>query len=269
MDYIVFSTLVGVSLLLVVLSYDIGCQWSKNLKKREHEFPEKMWMDDSFNLEVKVPSWHVNGHGDFCRTQYSLNYLTGAGRTCGEDVETTCAHSNALGTSVREMGPASRHELLNDHWNGWNFRKIVGFVGLGSCIRMFSRLNILLGKLFLKRFNDAFNMRQKHRDIFARLTATFPSNTVHKWDTIVKEWHMDPSRPRTKPNPYEEPRSGKKYILVYCLWLINHSLATTVQDIRLELVQEEADEVNHGVLPPHKISMSSFLTLGLELEEQQ
>src|SRR5580693_6838995 len=127
MDYIVLSTLIGVSLLFVVLSYDIGCQWWKNLRKRASEFPEEMQIDNNTNLEVKVPSWHVNGHGNFCRTHYSLNYLTGAGRTCGEDVEMSWAHSNVLGSSVREMGPASRHELLNDHWNRWNFQKIIGF----------------------------------------------------------------------------------------------------------------------------------------------
>ena len=55
-------------------------------------------------------------------------------------------------------------------------------------------------------------MRQKHHDIFARLTATFPADTVRKWDTKVAEWHADPSRPRTKPNPYEEPRSGEQPI---------------------------------------------------------
>jgi len=130
MDYIVLSTLIGVALHLVVLSYDIGCQWWKNLQKRALEFPEEMQIADNANLEVKVPNWHVNGHGDFCRTQYSLNYLTGAGRTCGEDVETSWANSNALGPSVCEMGPASHHELLNNQWNGWNFQKIVGFHAL-------------------------------------------------------------------------------------------------------------------------------------------
>lgn len=53
--------------------------------------------------------------------------ITRAGRTVGEDIETTWAGTNALAPSVREMGPAARHDTLNDHWNGWNFRKIVGF----------------------------------------------------------------------------------------------------------------------------------------------
>jgi hypothetical protein len=140
MDYIVLSTLIGVQLLLVVLSYDIGCQWSKKLRKRALEFPDKMKLDANTNIEVKVPNWHVNGHGDFCKTHFSLNYQKGAGRTCGEDVETSWAHSNPLGPSVRELRPASRHELLNDNWNGWNFHKIVGFrkFGVILCMWQFS-----------------------------------------------------------------------------------------------------------------------------------
>jgi hypothetical protein len=53
--------------------------------------------------------------------------VEGAGRTVGEDIETTWAGTNQLAPSVREMGPAVRHDTLNDQWNGWNFRKIVGF----------------------------------------------------------------------------------------------------------------------------------------------
>jgi hypothetical protein len=47
------------------------------------------------------------------------------------------------------------------------------------------------------------------------------------------------------------------------------SVATTVQDVRLELVNEEAEEAARGILTPHKTSLSGCLTLGLELEEQQ
>lgn len=51
--------------------------------------------------------------------------MEGAGRTIGEDVETVWAGTNLLAPSIREMGPAARHDTLNDHWNGWNFRKVV------------------------------------------------------------------------------------------------------------------------------------------------
>jgi hypothetical protein len=68
----------------------------------------------------------INGHGQKCQDNYNLGYMKGTGRTCGEEIEATWSHTNSLAASVREMGPGARHETLNDHWNGWNFRKVVG-----------------------------------------------------------------------------------------------------------------------------------------------
>lgn len=127
MDYIVLSSLIGITLLRIVLTYDIGCQWSKKFNQRMEKFPEHMRLDPRVNVDVGIPSWHIMGHGEGCRTNFALAYMDGVGRTCGEEVETSWAHTNALGPSIREMGSGARHETLNDHWNSWNFHKIVGF----------------------------------------------------------------------------------------------------------------------------------------------
>ena len=126
-DYIIFSVLMGIMLPWIVLTYDIGCQWSKNMWKRNAEYPEAMQINPDTRVDVAIPSWHINGHGQSCCNDFCLNYLVGAGRTCSEDVETSWSHTNPLAPSIREMGPAARHDTLNDHWNGWNFHKIVGF----------------------------------------------------------------------------------------------------------------------------------------------
>lgn len=123
----VLSALAGISLLRVLLSYDIGCQWSKHFNRRTASYPDSMRLSPDTQLEVGIPTWHVNGHGPFCQNNYSLSYIPGVGRTCGEDVEITWSHTNSLAPSIREMGPGARRETLNDHWNGWNFSKIVGF----------------------------------------------------------------------------------------------------------------------------------------------
>ncbi len=127
MDYMVLSALLGITLLRVVISYDIGCQWSVKLPVRMSKFREEMQLPPDMKVEIGIPNWHVNGHGLFCQNNYSLNYIPGVGHTCGEDIETTWSHTNSLAPSVREMGPGVRRETLNYHWNGWNFRKIVGF----------------------------------------------------------------------------------------------------------------------------------------------
>ena len=91
------------------------------------DFPALMQINEQTKIEVGIPSWHINGHGPSCCSNFSLGYMEGVGRTCGEEVETSWAQTNALGTSMQEMGPGARHETLNDHWGGFNFHKIIGF----------------------------------------------------------------------------------------------------------------------------------------------
>ena len=126
-DFIIFATLIGVTLLRVIITYDIICQWSKNFQKCMEDFPEHMRVPNTTCVDMAILGWHINGHSDACHTNFNLSYMEGAGRTVGEDIETTWAGTNQLAPSVCEMGPAARHNTLNDQWNGWNFRKIVGF----------------------------------------------------------------------------------------------------------------------------------------------
>ena len=42
-----------------------------------------------------------------------------------------------------------------------------------------------------------------------------------------------------------------------------------MQEIRFELAKEDAKEAEQGINPPHKTSLTSFLTKGFDLEEQQ
>ena len=104
MDYIILTSLAGTRLSHVVISYDIGCQWSKNFFQHMENFPDDLQLDPNVEIEVRIPTWHINGHGNECKANYSLGHMHGIGRTCGEDVETTWAQTNSLGTSIREMG---------------------------------------------------------------------------------------------------------------------------------------------------------------------
>ncbi|KAI0245468.1 hypothetical protein BJV78DRAFT_1356698 [Lactifluus subvellereus] len=225
MDYIILSSLAGVKLPRVVITYDIGCQWCKNFWHHMEEFADDLKLDPATLVEVGIPSWHINGHGDNCKT-FCLGYMDGVGRTCGEEVETTWAQTNALGTSIREMGPGAHHETLNDQWCGWNFRKVVGF-------RMLSSL---------------------YRD-----------QMVQKWEAMVSEWKND----RLKPNPYVELALCSSYHPLVFPHHLHPPLATTLQDVRLDLAKEEAAEAARGHIFPHKVTLTTCLTMALDLEEQQ
>jgi hypothetical protein len=146
MDFIIFAALVGVVLPWIFITYDIGCQWSKNFWARMADFPQDMQINPATKVDIAIPSWHINGHGQRCRRDFCLGYTRGAGRTCGEEVETTWSSTNALAPSVREMAAGARHDTLNDHWNSWNFRKIVNF-------RMFHSLSSFIINLISLSLN--------------------------------------------------------------------------------------------------------------------
>ena len=149
MNFIIFVALIGVILPWIFITYDIGCQWSKNFRKHMSEFPEHMQINLATRVDVAIPSWHINGLGEWCRKNFCLGYTRGAGRTCEEEVETTWSLTNALTPSVREMVPGARHDTLNDHWNSWNFRKIVGFHTFHSFILFNHQISLLV---LLKRY---------------------------------------------------------------------------------------------------------------------
>lgn len=134
MDYVLLSTLRGVIVNILYITYDIACQWHKKFPARIRDFPTEMQFDTK-GVEIRycVPKFHLNAHGSSCQTKFSLNFMPGAARTCGEGIETGWAHTNPVSTSVREMSPGCRHETLDDHWGAWNWRKIIGFGKYFTC----------------------------------------------------------------------------------------------------------------------------------------
>jgi hypothetical protein len=175
------------------------------------EYPEHMRIPETTQVDVAIPGWHINGHGDTCRNNFNLSYMEGVGRTVGEDIETTWAGTNPLASSVREMGPAARHDTLNDHWNGWNFRKIVGFRTFSCPLFYVHHFLIIsfIGTLFMKRLLAAQKMSAIQTDVFNQLSATFSANTIKKWEKMVVTWNANPKA----PNPYKEPKSGETLCL--------------------------------------------------------
>jgi hypothetical protein len=112
----------------VVVTYDIACQWGKNLKQRLSAYPEIPQLDISAlkSFRVGVPKFHLIGHGESCQCTFNLALMDNVGMTHGESVETVWSHSTSLATWSRENGPSARHLVLDDHWNGWNWSKLVG-----------------------------------------------------------------------------------------------------------------------------------------------
>lgn len=147
------SALREIKITRILISYNIMCQWERNLYKRMANLPPELQLNFSsgdvdcttipkfFRLahenpcpfilfESAIPKFHLPAHQDGCQTPYSLNLKFGAGRVDGEGIERNWSEMNPVANSTREMGPGSRHDTLDDHCGHRNWRKSVNF---GEC----------------------------------------------------------------------------------------------------------------------------------------
>lgn len=131
MDFALLKTLLpsindGISHVLV--SYDIGCQWVKNLQQRISQYS----ISSSLNLgslsywRVVVPKFHLSGHGESCQVVYNINYTKGAGHMDGKHIEGGWSQSGSMAVWTRENGPYARRAILDDHWASVNWQKLLG-----------------------------------------------------------------------------------------------------------------------------------------------
>lgn len=111
--------------------YDIMCQYWKNLKKRIAQSPY-LQMEESLVMHKGIGLFHVHGHQDKCMPMFAPNFIPGAGRVDGEILETLWAPLIKVATSTRAMSKAHRQEILDDHMNDSNWKKLVKMGTLSS-----------------------------------------------------------------------------------------------------------------------------------------
>lgn len=112
----------------LVLTYDIACQFSKNIKARfsEEPFVNTPGIGDMVDMLVHlVPKLHLEGHKSDCKYCYSLNYTRSCCRVDGEAIERAWAENKAIGSSSKEMNHGHRHEVLTALFNDWNWSKML------------------------------------------------------------------------------------------------------------------------------------------------
>ncbi|KAG1902460.1 uncharacterized protein F5891DRAFT_978759 [Suillus fuscotomentosus] len=184
MDYMFFSSMQSASMLQVInISYNIACQWSKNLRTCMSAFPQQHHLaHNTKTITFLVPKFHLPAHILSCQTTYSFNFIKGVGRTNGKAPECGWADINPIATSTREMGPGSRCDTLNDHFNDWNWKKVC-----------------LMGKTLACKLKAALpEVLERRRDL-NDFEAALDSSQLACWKEDVVAWEAE----RSKPNPFE------------------------------------------------------------------
>lgn len=159
MDYIFACALGFLRCASVAATYDIACQWSVNLETRLSRVPGgralsagaakfMSWMGESggtaaaawSKIKYAVPKFHLIGHQILCQVKWSLLYLVGAAATDGEGCERIWSNANPAAPSLREMGPGSMQDTMDDMCGAWNWQKTCGIGASSSCASGFNAL---------------------------------------------------------------------------------------------------------------------------------
>lgn len=205
MDYIFASSVAGLAL-MIVISYDIACQWIKNLWNRVQGLPTRL--QPAFkpeDLTARVPAFHLDAHGKVCHAPFSLRFTHGVGRTDGEAIERLWAILRGAAAQTKEMGPGGCHDVLDDFCGFSNWLKTVD-IGMWTSVLYHILCTLLtflfiVGNLLLKRLIQAIPEAVLHWrayvDFEEGLRADRPLE-IANWETMLKVWEAD----HKKPCPY-------------------------------------------------------------------
>ena len=126
MDYSIFKALnfnmEGIEAALIC--YDVMCQWSVHMKERVIG-SNYLKLPDGLELRLGIGLFHIHGHQDTCLARYSPSFIKGGRQIDGETIETLWAPLNEISRSTRGMSTSHRREVIDDHMNDLNWKKLI------------------------------------------------------------------------------------------------------------------------------------------------
>ncbi|KAJ6500304.1 hypothetical protein DFH09DRAFT_1375882 [Mycena vulgaris] len=178
-------------------------------------------------------------HIEACNILFSFHLTRYVGMTDGEAPERGWSNLNPLATSTAEMGPGMRRDTINDAFNDWNHKKIIGFGLWGvkkitECVPEMITTSVELEEL-----------EESLRNLGA-------GDALEKWRAEVEAWEEDAQ----KPNPFASRVKQK-----------------TVLDVRREMAEEVEKEMDEdqmgGLAVSEEMHATEMIGMGLQLEELQ
>jgi hypothetical protein len=157
------------------------------------------WLPPSISVTPAIPKLHEPMHTATNHQVYSLNFIPGVGASDFECPERFWAGHNALSNATKTQGPGSRQDVLDNHFNFWNWQK---YVGMGSTL--------------MRKYKAALAERNIQLEGHRGLTTSLDATLVVKWEAMCSTWEKA-SLPKKVPNPYDTDRSSKHpfFLLIF------------------------------------------------------
>ncbi|KAJ7901379.1 hypothetical protein B0H13DRAFT_2515755 [Mycena leptocephala] len=234
MDYIVLSALMGFNLMLLLISYDIACQWKQNLAERNAKLPRELRLPlENIKLTCALPVWHAASHNEDCHDDNSLSFKPGVGKSDGEGIERVWSVMNPASYHTKDAGRGQRVDTLEDKMDSHNFLKNIG-----------------QGDALQRKLLVAIAERDRQVEAFKSVSATIEPELRRVWKKKIVEWE---AKPKAKENPYTLSRKD----------------CPTEAEVRLEVKKDEEAAIQGASSPLQGRSATAFLIAGLQIEDAQ
>ncbi|KAF9505571.1 hypothetical protein BS47DRAFT_1374298 [Hydnum rufescens UP504] len=140
MDYLVFSSICKNELHQLLFSYNIMCQWWKNLWSHRHDkLPSNLQFNhENVHMDHVIPKFHLHAHmKDFRHTDREV-------------IERNWSAVNPAANSMKKMSEGSCHDTLDDIWEDLNYRKVIT---MGKYLSLFLPIAFLYpNDIYSRRF---------------------------------------------------------------------------------------------------------------------
>jgi len=107
-----------------LICYNVMCQWSVHMKDRM-ACSSHLKIPSSLELRLGISLFHIHGHQDTCLARYSPSFIEGSRQIDSKIIETLWAPLNKISRSTRGMSTSYRREVIYDHMNDSNWKKLV------------------------------------------------------------------------------------------------------------------------------------------------
>ncbi|KAK0494247.1 hypothetical protein EDD18DRAFT_1107274 [Armillaria luteobubalina] len=230
MDYFILSMLTCDTPPDLVISYDIACQWHKNFFVRMGKYPAQLRLHQTKgNILYLIPKFHLPAHILKCRNDFSFNFSAKVRQMDGEAPKWGWAVTNALVNSTKEMGPGSRQDTLDDHFDDYNWCKI-----------------IILASIICEKYKDTVAARAQHIAEFISYEDTLWVEHL----TAVNQWRsmLELAQEEKTENSIEICHDvSPKCVFRACLIDDIKELGAHSTDLQRTRIQQQANRISHKV----------------------
>ncbi|KAJ7175605.1 hypothetical protein C8R46DRAFT_1214075 [Mycena filopes] len=176
MDFLFLSAVLNFALAWLVLSYDIACQFSKNIWARMEGLPSRYHLNISrLNVRWMVPNFHLPPHK--------------------KGLEQNWEFLNGAAAATQLMGLGARNTALEGLSAFHNWRRLVAH-------------RLILKRRMAEGIKEGRSHKASFEAFSAGLTAAMPE-AVEEWRGWVEKWETTAHIEKEKKSPYEYAEEKK------------------------------------------------------------